>query len=92
VVKPVGAQSCSFVGTHEYVSPEVVSGRSHRNAVDWLAFGIFVDEMISGHTPFAAPSNETTLRSIIKKPPAERERRSCAVQVKETGRVRDAAV
>ncbi|KAE8056446.1 hypothetical protein FH972_013221 [Carpinus fangiana] len=74
VAKPVNARSCSFVGTHEYVSLEVVFGESHRNAVDWLAFGIFVYEMISGRTPFAAPSNETTLRSIIKNPLVERER------------------
>jgi serine/threonine protein kinase len=76
VAEPVGARSCSFVGTHEYVSPEVTSSESHRNAVDWLAFGIFVYEMISGRTPFAAPSNKTTLCSIIKKPLAERERRA----------------
>jgi serine/threonine protein kinase len=93
VAKPVSARSCSFVGTHKYVSPEVTFGESHRNAVDWLAFRIFVYEMISGRTPFAAPSNETTLRSIIKNPLVEREREtSYAVQVKEISRVRDAGV
>ncbi|KAE7997504.1 hypothetical protein FH972_002135 [Carpinus fangiana] len=74
VAKQVGTRSCSFVGTHEFISPEVKSGGSHGNAVDWLAFEIFVYEMISGRTPFVAPSNETTLRSIIKKPLAKRER------------------
>lgn len=68
VAEPVAARSCSFVGTHEYVSPEVASGGSHGNAVDWWAFGIFIYEMIYGRTPFAAPSNETTLRNIVKKP------------------------
>ncbi|KAL4282260.1 hypothetical protein GQ457_03G000580 [Hibiscus cannabinus] len=68
VAEPVGARSGSFVGTHEYVSPEVASGGSHGNAVDWWAFGIFVYEMIYGRTPFAAPSNELTLRNIIKSP------------------------
>lgn len=68
VAEPVTAKSCSFVGTHEYVSPEVASGRSHGNAVDWWAFGIFIYEMIYGRTPFAAPSNENTLRNIVKKP------------------------
>ncbi|KAG4977689.1 hypothetical protein AAZX31_13G202300 [Glycine max] len=68
VAEPVGARSCSFVGTHEYVSPEVASGNSHGNAVDWWSFGIFIYEMVYGRTPFAGSSNEATLRSIIKKP------------------------
>ncbi|XVE67527.1 hypothetical protein DITRI_Ditri08aG0168000 [Diplodiscus trichospermus] len=66
VAEPVTARSRSFVGTHEYVSPEVASGGSHGNAVDWWAFGIFIYEMIYGRTPFAAPSNELTLRNIVK--------------------------
>uniref|UniRef100_A0A7C8YWQ5 non-specific serine/threonine protein kinase n=1 Tax=Opuntia streptacantha TaxID=393608 RepID=A0A7C8YWQ5_OPUST len=68
VAEPVTARSCSFVGTHEYVAPEVASGRSHGNAVDWWAFGIFLYEMIYGRTPFAGPTNEVTLRNILKAP------------------------
>ncbi|GJZ65475.1 protein kinase PINOID [Tanacetum coccineum] len=68
VAEPVAARSCSFVGTHEYVSPEVASGRSHGNAVDWWALGIFIYEMVYGCTPFAGASNEATLRNIVKKP------------------------
>lgn len=68
VAEPIGARSCSFVGTHEYVSPEVASGGSHGNAVDWWALGIFIYELIYGRTPFAAPSNDMTLRNIVKKP------------------------
>ncbi|VFQ74876.1 unnamed protein product [Cuscuta campestris] len=68
VAEPVAARSCSFVGTHEYVAPEVAAGESHGNAVDWWAFGIFLYEMIYGRTPFAGASNESTLRGIVKKP------------------------
>jgi serine/threonine protein kinase len=68
VAEPVSARSCSFVGTHEYVSPEVAAGNSHGNAVDWWSFGIFIYELIYGYTPFAAPSNKATLRNILKKP------------------------
>ncbi|XP_047308248.1 protein kinase PINOID-like isoform X1 [Impatiens glandulifera] len=68
VAEPVTARSCSFVGTHEYVSPEVAGGKSHGNAVDWWAFGIFIYEMIYGRTPFAGDSNEATLRNIVKMP------------------------
>ncbi|CAI0545451.1 unnamed protein product [Linum tenue] len=68
VAEPVTARSCSFVGTHEYVAPEVASGGSHGNAVDWWALGIFIYELIYGRTPFAAPSNDQTLRNIVKRP------------------------
>ncbi|KAL3624775.1 hypothetical protein CASFOL_031443 [Castilleja foliolosa] len=68
VAEPVTARSCSFVGTHEYVTPEVASGGPHGNAVDWWAFGIFIYEMIYGRTPFVGATNEATLRNIMKKP------------------------
>lgn len=68
VAEPVSARSCSFVGTHEYVAPEVASYRSHGNAVDWWALGIFIYEMIYGRTPFAGATNEATLRNIAKSP------------------------
>ncbi|XP_057797753.1 protein kinase PINOID-like [Salvia miltiorrhiza] len=68
VAEPVAARSCSFVGTHEYVPPEVASGGAHGNAVDWWAFGVFIYEMIYGRTPFAGACNEATLRNIAKLP------------------------
>ncbi|KAK2384526.1 serine/threonine-protein kinase D6PKL1 [Trifolium repens] len=68
VAEPVSVRSCSFVGTHEYVSPEVAAGNSHGNAVDWWSFGIFIYELIYGYTPFTASSNKATLRNILKKP------------------------
>ncbi|KAJ8758712.1 hypothetical protein K2173_000433 [Erythroxylum novogranatense] len=68
VAEPIGARSRSFVGTHEYVAPEVASGGSHGNSVDWWALGIFIYELIYGRTPFASQVNELTLRSIVKRP------------------------
>ncbi|KAK9088489.1 hypothetical protein Scep_027571 [Stephania cephalantha] len=68
VAEPVTARSCSFVGTHEYVAPEVAAGKSHGNAVDWWALGIFIYELIYGYTPFSGKTNEATLQNILKKP------------------------
>ncbi|RWW15919.1 hypothetical protein GW17_00020230 [Ensete ventricosum] len=68
VAEPVGARSFSFVGTHEYVAPEVASGRPHGSAVDWWAYGILLYELLFGRTPFAGPTNEATLRNIVKQP------------------------
>jgi hypothetical protein len=36
----------SFVGTEEYIAPEIVVGQYHDSAVDWWTLGIFVYEMI----------------------------------------------
>ncbi|PKA61995.1 Protein kinase PINOID [Apostasia shenzhenica] len=66
IAEPVGARSNSFVGTHEYVAPEVAAGSDHGSAVDWWAYGIFVYELLYGRTPFAGPTNQATLRNILK--------------------------
>ena len=36
----------SFVGTEEYIAPEVIKGCGHTSAVDWWTLGILVYEMI----------------------------------------------
>nr|CAB3476074.1 unnamed protein product [Digitaria exilis] len=66
VVEPVSARSKSFVGTHEYLAPEVITGQGHGSAVDWWTLGVFMYEMIYGRTPFKGESNEKTLANIMK--------------------------
>ncbi|XP_031483586.1 protein kinase PINOID-like [Nymphaea colorata] len=66
--EPAGTRSHSFVGTHEYVSPEVAAGEPHGSTVDWWAFGIFLYEMIYGFTPFAGANKRETLKNIVQKP------------------------
>jgi serine/threonine protein kinase len=36
----------SFVGTEEYIAPEIVSGIPHTNVVDWWSVGILLFEMM----------------------------------------------
>ena len=41
----------SFVGTEEYIAPEVIKGCGHTSAVDWWTLGILVYEMIVSLIP-----------------------------------------
>lgn len=68
VAEPINARSKSFVGTHEYLAPEVISGQGHGSAVDWWTYGVFLYEMVYGRTPFKGENNEKTLTNILKQP------------------------
>ncbi|KAL5729520.1 Protein kinase PINOID [Ranunculus cassubicifolius] len=68
VAEPINARSKSFVGTHEYLAPEVISGLGHGSGVDWWTFGVLLYEMLYGRTPFKGDNNEKTLINIIKQP------------------------
>ncbi|KAG6570493.1 Serine/threonine-protein kinase D6PKL2 [Cucurbita argyrosperma subsp. argyrosperma] len=65
VAEPVDVRSMSFVGTHEYLAPEIVSGEGHGSAVDWWTLGVFVFELFYGVTPFRGMDNELTLANIV---------------------------
>ncbi|NP_001131231.1 Serine/threonine-protein kinase D6PKL2 [Zea mays] len=65
VVEPTGARSMSFVGTHEYLAPEIIKGEGHGSAVDWWTFGIFLHELMYGRTPFKGQTNRGTLFNVV---------------------------
>jgi serine/threonine protein kinase len=66
--EPTDARSTSFVGTHEYLAPEIVRGEGHGSAVDWWTFGIFLYELLHGTTPFKGDSNRATLCNVVDQP------------------------
>ncbi|MCI33891.1 protein kinase PVPK-1-like, partial [Trifolium medium] len=35
IAEPTSERSLSFVGTHEYLAPEIIKGEGHGSAVDW---------------------------------------------------------
>lgn len=67
VVEPTSARSNSFVGTHEYLAPEIIKGEGHGSSVDWWTFGIFLFELLYGKTPFKGSGNEDTLANVVSK-------------------------
>uniref|UniRef100_M4CM38 non-specific serine/threonine protein kinase n=1 Tax=Brassica campestris TaxID=3711 RepID=M4CM38_BRACM len=59
------ARSNSFVGTHEYLAPEIIKGEGHGAAVDWWTFGVLLYELLYGKTPFKGYDNEETLSNVV---------------------------
>jgi protein-serine/threonine kinase len=57
----------SFVGTEEYICPEVIEGTGHTASVDWWTLGILIYEMIVGSTPFKGSTRNDTFRNVLYK-------------------------
>ncbi|KAK6155132.1 hypothetical protein DH2020_009380 [Rehmannia glutinosa] len=82
VAEPTAARSMSFVGTHEYLAPEIIKGDGHGSAVDWWTFGIFLYELLHGKTPFKVPeipegstisfAAKDLIRGLLAKDPQKR--------------------
>ena len=45
-------KSYTFVGTPNYVAPEMITNAGHNKGVDIWAFGVMVYEMVAGENPF----------------------------------------
>ena len=56
----------TFVGTNEYISPEVLNSQSPTPMVDIWGLGIMVYEMFWGKTPFAAATEMLTYINITE--------------------------
>ncbi|OHS94917.1 AGC family protein kinase [Tritrichomonas foetus] len=56
----------SLCGTHEYLAPEMVTGKSYSYAVDWWALGVIAFRLICGYLPFRNP-NLVKLYEMIEK-------------------------
>lgn len=63
-------KSNSFVGTEEYVAPEIIDGKGHDFAVDWWSLGVVLYEMLYGRTPFRGQNRKETFYFILTKSPA----------------------
>nr|AML78193.1 putative LOV domain-containing protein [Aristolochia elegans] len=66
LAEPMRASN-SFVGTEEYIAPEIIAGAGHTSAVDWWALGILLYEMLYGYTPFRGKTRTKTFANILHK-------------------------
>lgn len=58
----------SFMGTNEYLAPEIIRGDGHGSFVDWWIFGIFLYELLTSETPFKGNKNHETLFNVVGQP------------------------
>ncbi|CAM0904082.1 unnamed protein product [Alopecurus aequalis] len=63
------AKSNSFVGTEDYVAPEIIAGSGHDFIVDWWGLGVVLYEMLYGRTPFRGQNRKETFYRVLTKPP-----------------------
>lgn len=59
------SRSASFVGTAEYVSPELLTHKSAGKASDLWAFGCIIFQLLVGRPPFKAGSEYLTFQKIV---------------------------
>ncbi|KAM0844024.1 hypothetical protein ACQ4PT_057324 [Festuca glaucescens] len=61
------AKSNSFVGTEDYVAPEIIAGSGHDFIVDWWGLGVVLYEMLYGRTPFRGQNRKETFYRVLTK-------------------------
>ena len=58
-------RSQSFVGTPDYIAPEIIMNLSHTVSCDYWSLGIIIYECLTGVPPFHAETEEATHRNIL---------------------------
>jgi len=58
-------RTASFVGTAEYVSPELLTDKSAGKPSDLWAFGCIVYQLLVGRPPFKGPTEYLTFQKIV---------------------------
>ncbi|KAH7320309.1 kinase-like domain-containing protein [Stachybotrys elegans] len=59
------SRAASFVGTAEYVSPELLTSKNACKASDLWAFGCIIYQLLAGRPPFKAATEYLTFQKIV---------------------------
>ncbi|CAE7338145.1 for [Symbiodinium natans] len=65
LAKVVIGKTYTTCGTAEYYAPEVIAMTGHSHAVDWWMLGVLIFELMTGSSPFGAPSQMEIYEKVL---------------------------